>query len=41
MEKLYVYAYMKADENQDDSSASEMSSRAETLYSQVAASVLL
>jgi oligoendopeptidase F len=39
MEKLYVYAYMKADENQDDSSASEMSSRAETLYSQVAASV--
>jgi len=37
MDKVYVYAYMKADENQDDSAASEMSSRAETLYSQVAA----
>ncbi|QPM67730.1 Oligoendopeptidase F, plasmid [Atribacter laminatus] len=39
IEKLYVYAYMKADENQDDSVASEMSSRAETLYSQAAATV--
>lgn len=37
IEKLYVYAYMKADENQDDSIASEMSSRVETLYSQVSA----
>jgi len=37
IEKVYVYAYMKSDENQDDSSASEMSSRVQTLYSQAAA----
>ena len=37
IEKLFVYAYMKADENQDDSTASEMSSRVQTLYSLVAA----
>ncbi|MCX6090728.1 MAG: oligoendopeptidase F [Candidatus Atribacteria bacterium] len=35
MEKLYVYAYMKADENQADNAASEVSSRSETLNSQL------
>lgn len=35
LEKVYVYSHMKADENQADSSASEMSSATETLNSDV------
>ncbi|MCX7920439.1 MAG: oligoendopeptidase F [Clostridia bacterium] len=39
IEKIYVYAHMKADENQADNGAVELSSRTETLYSEVAAEI--
>ncbi|MEZ0536630.1 oligoendopeptidase F [Caldicellulosiruptoraceae bacterium PP1] len=38
-EKVYVYANMKADENQADNKVNEMRSRSETLYSNALASV--
>lgn len=38
-DKVYVYAHMKADENQADNKASEMRSKSETMYAQVSAAV--
>ncbi len=35
-DKLYVYAYMKSDENQKDSAASERAARADSLYTNIA-----
>ncbi|WAM37329.1 oligoendopeptidase F [Caldicellulosiruptor acetigenus] len=38
-DKVYVYAHMKADENQADNKANEMRSKSETMYAQVSAAV--
>ncbi|WP_202944081.1 oligoendopeptidase F [Caldicellulosiruptor hydrothermalis] len=38
-DKVYVYAHMKADENQADNKVSEMRSKSETMYAQVSAAV--
>lgn len=38
-DKLYVYANMKADENQADNKVNEMKSKAETMYSKVSAAI--